>query len=76
METIKSKSELKVRKFVPVDREYPIFEVLAEEQAILDVLKDDEGNLEIAFHEAISNRVMRVFALQEIIEACRISLEE
>lgn len=75
MEAIQAKSDLRIRKFAPIDRDYPIFEVLAGDEVILDVSKDDNENLEIAFHTAASNRVMRVCALLEILEECKAMLE-
>ncbi len=76
MVSIIDKSDLRVRKFVPIDREYPIYEILARDEIIFDVTKDGYGNLEIAFHVGVSNKGMRIAAFQEIIEECKTLLEE
>jgi hypothetical protein len=51
---------MRTRKFSPVDRENPIFEVCDNSGDIVyfDVSVSDAGSLEIAFHRAISDQVM------------------
>lgn len=75
MEATQITSDIRIRKFSPIDRDYPIFEVLVGDKVILDVSKDENGNDEIAFHDAVSNRVIRVCALLEIIEECKAMME-
>jgi len=58
--------QLRVRRFSPVDREYPIFEVIDGDEILFDLSKTDEGVAEIAFHAAVSGRVLR---LQEVLAA-------
>ena len=76
MESIQIISDLRIRKFVPLDRVYPILEVLMDDEVILDISRDNNRNLEIAFHDGISNKVMPVSKLLEIVEECKTMLDK
>jgi hypothetical protein len=43
---------VRFRKFCPVAREYPIFELVEGDDVLLDVSSSDAGVLEVALHEA------------------------
>jgi len=43
---------VRFRKFSPVDREYPIFELVEGDNILLDVSSSDDRVLEVALHEA------------------------
>ena len=50
---------LRLQKFTPIDRDYPIIEIIDEGGAVLlDISRNDGGELEMAFHPAIANRVL------------------
>jgi len=49
---------MRVRKFSPIDREDPIFEVLDDAgNPLFDISRSDAGFLEIAFSGAVANQV-------------------
>jgi len=61
--------KVRYRKFSPIDRDSPIFEVLSNEEIILDISKDDEsGELEVMFHKDACNKYLSVDLLTEIVE--------
>jgi hypothetical protein len=68
-------THLRVRKFSPVDRDTALFEVLEGEVVLFDVGSGAEGGLEIAFHEASSNRVLPLSAVEEAIGVCKVMME-
>jgi hypothetical protein len=49
---------LKIRKFTPLEREYPVFEVMDGDEVLFDVSKTDAGVEEIAFHRAAAERAV------------------
>ena len=49
---------MRFRRFSPIDREYPVFELVDGEDILLDISKNDLGTVEVAFHAALSGRVM------------------
>jgi len=60
--------QAKFRKFTPVDREYPIFELVVDEgEVLLDIGATDEGVIEVAIHEAASNKIFRLERLLEFM---------
>ena len=61
--------KVRFRKFSPIDRDSPIFEVLSHEEIIFDISKGDEsGEFELMFHKDISNKYMSVDLLIKILE--------
>ena len=55
------------RKFSPIDRESPIFELVDGVVVLFDVSKNDQGVLEVAFHEGSTGRVLEFELLQELL---------
>ncbi len=55
------------RKISDINREHALFELLEDETPVLDVGFTDDGVFEIAFHPAISGKVMRLDRLQALL---------
>jgi hypothetical protein len=64
------------RKFSPVDREYPIFELVEGDDVMLDVSSSDDGVLEVALHEASIGKVFKLDDLHVILTQGKRLLEE
>ena len=61
-------SVLRLRKFTPIDREYPIYEVVDEQDRVFfDVARTDETTYEVAFHEAVSGAVLPLDDVEQMI---------
>jgi hypothetical protein len=58
---------LRFRKFSPIDREYPIFELVEGENVLLDIGATDEGLMEVAIHAAAANKLFRYDQLMELL---------
>ena len=56
------------RKATDINREFAIFELLADEKVVLDVGYSETGVLEIAFNKEIAGLVLEWARLQELIE--------
>jgi hypothetical protein len=69
-----SASELRWRKYSPIDRDFPIYELVHGELIILDVTKGERGSLEIAFHEGASGRVFDLGEIERLIAEVKILL--
>ncbi len=67
---------LRFRKFSPIDREYPIFELVEGENVLLDVGATDDGLLEVAIHAAAANKLFRYDQLMELLIQGQKLLEE
>ncbi len=67
---------VRFRKFSPVDREYPIFELAEEDDVLLDVSVSDDGILEVALHEACIGKVFKLDDLHAILMQGKQLLEE
>jgi hypothetical protein len=68
---------LKLQKFVPIDREYPIYEVTDESHNVLfDVSRTDGGAFEIGFHKDGVGRVLELEETLALILQARTLLEE
>jgi hypothetical protein len=67
--------QLRWRKFTPIDRDFPIFELLDGDIIILDVAKGDSGAFEIAFHGGASGRVFDLGMIERMIEEVKVLLE-
>jgi hypothetical protein len=65
---MRSKIKFRLRKATDINREYPTFELLADEVAILDVGFSDDGIFEVAFNERIGGVVVDWVQLWEWIE--------
>jgi hypothetical protein len=51
---ILEKVPMHFRKFSPIKRKYPIFELIDGQKVLFDVSKNDSGIIEIAFGEAVT----------------------
>ncbi|MCC7538971.1 MAG: hypothetical protein IT379_22285 [Deltaproteobacteria bacterium] len=67
---------LRLRKFSPIDREYPIFEILDGDDVVLDVSLSDAGNYELGVHESSSSRVLPLREVLGLIEEAQRRLGE
>ena len=57
------------RKFSPIDRDNPIFEVLFDQEVIFDISIDDEtGEFEVMFHENAGGKYLSADLLIQIVE--------
>jgi hypothetical protein len=52
------------RKFSPIDREHPIFELVEDDTVLFDISRSDAGEVEVALHAGGANRI---FAHNELI---------
>ena len=64
------------RKFSPLDRDYPIFEVVEGDDVLLDVSISDEGVVEVALHEAGGGKIFKLDDLHAILMHGKRLLEE
>lgn len=70
-------TRLRLRKFSPIDREYPIYEVLDGDQALFDIGRNDLGMLEVGFHPPCVGRVMSLDEVEPLIaEAKKLLMQE
>lgn len=58
---------IQFRKFSPIDREYPIFELVEGDDVLLDVSVSDDGVLEVALHEAGGGKIFTLDDLHAIL---------
>ena len=66
---------LRWRKFSPIDRDFPIDELLDGDLIILDVTKGDSQKLEIAFHDGASGRVFDLETIERLVAEVKQALE-
>ena len=67
---------VRFRKFFPVDREYPIFELVAGDEILLDVSVSDDGVPEVALHEASIGKIFKFDDLHAFLVQGKRLLEE
>src|SRR5262249_48536860 len=67
---------VRFRKFSPVDREYPIFELVEGDNVLLDVSSNDDRVLEVALHEASIGKIFKLDDLHAILMQGKRLLEE
>lgn len=68
---------LRLRQFSPIDREYPIYEVVDGDVIILDVTREDGGAFEIAFHDGARGVILPLADVErEIATAKALLLQE
>ena len=67
---------VRFRKFAPVDREYPIFELVEGDDVLLDVGSSNAGVLEVALNEASRGKVFKLDDLHAILMQGKRLLEE
>ena len=67
--------QVRLRKFYPVDRESPIFEVMLDDQVIFDVARtvdtDPSSEFEIAIHQGAAGVRITLGALNDILYAAK-----
>lgn len=59
------------RKFAPVDRDFPLFELISGDSILLDIGFSNAAQLEVAFHEGIGNTVISLEDLLEYLKEGR-----
>lgn len=59
-----SGAKLRWRKFSPIDRDFPIYELMDGDVIVLDVTKGKNESLEIAFHEGASGRIFDLSTIE------------
>jgi hypothetical protein len=64
------------RKFSPLDRDYPIFEVVEGDDVLLDVSISDAGVIEVALHTAGIGKIFTLDDLHAILMQGKRLLEE
>jgi len=64
------------RKFSPLDRSSPIYELVEGEDVVLDVTRNGEGHLEIAFHEGAPGRVYDLDSIERLLAEAKRLLED
>ena len=64
------------RKFSPIDREYPIYELVDGDTILLDIAASDEGEIEVSLHEGSANRTFSYDQLLQLLAEGRRILEE
>jgi hypothetical protein len=68
---------LKIQKFVPNDREYPIYEVIDDENNVLfDVSRTDSGAYEMMIQKDGAWRALPLHEVLQLIEQARALLEQ
>jgi hypothetical protein len=67
---------LRWRKFSPIDREYPIYELMAGEVVLLDLALRDDGGIEVGFHGGATGRVLDLAVLEDMIRQGKQLLQE
>lgn len=58
---------LRWRKFSPIDRDFPIYELVDGDQVVLDLTRNVRGDFEVSFHEGASGRILELAALDELL---------
>ncbi len=64
------------RKFSPLDREHPIFELVEGDTVLFDISATDEGEIEVALHEGGANKLFSYDQLVQLLAEGRRILEE
>jgi len=58
---------MRYRKFSPINREHPIFELVDGDVVLFDVSRSDEGKAEIAFHDGVRGRILELRTLERLL---------
>lgn len=66
---------LRWRKFSPIDRDFPIYELLEGEVVVLDITRDENHGFEIAFHQGALGRVFDLATVERMIAEAKLLLE-
>jgi hypothetical protein len=67
-------AKLRWRKFSPIDRDWPIFELIDRDVVLLDVTKGDDLSLKVAFHGGASGRELDLVTLESLLEQVKVLL--
>ena len=73
---MKRVTQPRFRKFSPIDREHPIFELIQDDEILLEVSLTDSRELEVVFHAPISSAAVSFDDLLEILREGRRLAEE
>lgn len=71
-----SDNTYRYRQFSPLDRVYPIFELLIGDDVLLDFSATDDGVIEICFHEKAANFCTHYHELSPLLEEGKKLVEE
>jgi hypothetical protein len=63
----KMTTKLRFQKFVPIDREHPIYEVLDGEDIIFDVTLTEKGLPELSFFAEVSGRIYDLAEVEKML---------
>ena len=63
-------------KFSPIDREYPIFELVDGNDILFDISANDDGIIDVAFNSPACNRLFTYDQLMLLLEKGKKLLEE
>lgn len=67
---------LRWRKFSPIDRDFPIYELLEDEVVVFDITRGENHGFEIAFHQGASGRVFNLAMIEQMIAEAKALLEK
>ena len=68
---------LRLRRFSPIDRNYPIYEVLDGRDILLSIARTDDGDYELWSNPVSTGRVLPLESVTQLIaEAKRLLTEE
>ncbi|MGK3997597.1 hypothetical protein [Sorangium sp. So ce1024] len=62
---------LRWRKFSPIDRDFPIYELVDGDTIVLDLTRDEDGNFEVAFHDGARGRSLDLATLERLLEEAK-----
>jgi len=71
-----SDSQLRWRKFSPIDRDYPIFELVDGDVIVLDVTKDANEKFEISFNQGAVARIFDLGVIERLLAEVKILLSQ
>ena len=69
-------TKLRLRKFSPIDREYPIYEIVVGDDVLFDVGRNDAGDFEFASHPASGGRVVPLLDIITLMQEAKRMLAE
>jgi hypothetical protein len=67
---------LRWRKASDINREYALYELLSGESILLDIGYSDEREMEVCFHQAISNALINFNELISLLEEAKRMADE
>jgi hypothetical protein len=60
--------KLHFRKFSPIDREYPIFELVEDDCILLDISATDDGVIDVSINPSACTKLFRYEQLAILLE--------